>query len=248
LKARKTRRRKVLRAGLNVLMAVGGAVLDEEARAELIEWNKPNGQPIKLGIITLPSFYGEPDRNTNPNAKSTTRDVLALIKRLKQEGIQGLVMDLRRDGGGFLDEAVSLTGLFIKTGPVVQARSWNGEVAVSRDKDQKIEYRPVKIAPDDTDVVVRSLVKSSGGGEPVQVDYGMEKTDEGWKVYNVKLILLVHNAERKPLVQVLLVVPVRLLKTLKLTVLCSLKWMPLVLKVCNKHINKPKPILVNAHS
>jgi carboxyl-terminal processing protease len=113
---------------------------DEEARAELIEWNKPNGQPIKLGIITLPSFYGEPDRNTNPNAKSTTRDVLALIKRLKQEGIQGLVMDLRRDGGGFLDEAVSLTGLFIKTGPVVQARSWNGEVAVSRDKDQKIEY------------------------------------------------------------------------------------------------------------
>lgn len=62
-------------------------------------------------------------------------------------------------------------------------------------KDQKIEYRPVKIAPDDTDVVVRSLVKSSGGGEPVQVDYGMEKTDEGWKVYNVKIggISLVEN-------------------------------------------------------
>jgi carboxyl-terminal processing protease len=113
---------------------------DEEARAELIEWSKPNGQTVKLGMITLPSFYGEPDRNTNPNAKSTTRDVLALIKRLKQEGIQGLVMDLRRDGGGFLDEAVSLTGLFIRQGPVVQARSWNGEVAVSRDKDTKIEY------------------------------------------------------------------------------------------------------------
>ena len=62
-------------------------------------------------------------------------------------------------------------------------------------KDQKIEYRPVKIAPDDNDVVVRSLVKSSGGGDPVQVDYGMEKTDEGWKVYNVKIggISLVEN-------------------------------------------------------
>ena len=62
-------------------------------------------------------------------------------------------------------------------------------------KDQKIEYRPLKVAPDETDVLVRSLVKSSGGGEPVQVDYGMEKTDEGWKVYNVKIggISLVEN-------------------------------------------------------
>jgi phospholipid transport system substrate-binding protein len=62
-------------------------------------------------------------------------------------------------------------------------------------KDQKIEYRPLKLASDDTDVLVRSLVKSSGGGEPVQVDYGMEKTDDGWKVYNVKIggISLVEN-------------------------------------------------------
>lgn len=62
-------------------------------------------------------------------------------------------------------------------------------------KDQKIEYRPLKIAADDTDVLVRSLVKSSSGGEPVQVDYGMEKTDDGWKVYNVKIggISLVEN-------------------------------------------------------
>lgn len=54
-------------------------------------------------------------------------------------------------------------------------------------KDQKIEYRPLKLAPDDTDVLVRSLVRQSGGGEPVQVDYGMEKTDSGWQVYNVKI-------------------------------------------------------------
>lgn len=54
-------------------------------------------------------------------------------------------------------------------------------------KDQKIEYRPLKLAADDTDVLVRSLVRQSGGGEPVQVDYGMEKTATGWKVYNVKI-------------------------------------------------------------
>ncbi len=62
-------------------------------------------------------------------------------------------------------------------------------------KDQKIEYRPLKLAADDTDVLVRSLVRQSGGGEPVQVDYGMEKTDAGWKVYNVKIggISLVEN-------------------------------------------------------
>lgn len=54
-------------------------------------------------------------------------------------------------------------------------------------KDQKIEYRPLKLAADDTDVTVRSLVRQAGGGEPVQVDYGMEKTDTGWKVYNVKI-------------------------------------------------------------
>lgn len=54
-------------------------------------------------------------------------------------------------------------------------------------KDQKIEYRPLKLAADDADVLVRSLVRQSGGGEPVQVDYGMEKTDSGWKVYNVKI-------------------------------------------------------------
>lgn len=54
-------------------------------------------------------------------------------------------------------------------------------------KDQKIDYRPLKLAPGDNDVLVRSLVRQSGGGEPVQVDYGMEKLDGGWKVYNVKI-------------------------------------------------------------
>lgn len=54
-------------------------------------------------------------------------------------------------------------------------------------KDQVVEYRPLKLSPSDTDVTVRSLVKKPAGGEPVQIDYGMEKTGSGWKVYNVKV-------------------------------------------------------------
>ena len=74
------------------------------------------------------------------NAKSTTKDVLALLNRLKAEGIAGLVMDLRRNGGGSLEEAVNLTGLFIKKGPVVQSREANGKVHVTPDRDPAIQY------------------------------------------------------------------------------------------------------------
>jgi carboxyl-terminal processing protease len=113
---------------------------DSEAKGELIEWGKPGETPRKLGIVILPSFYGDMDRNGNPNAKSTTRDVLAIVERLKKEGAEGIVMDLRRNGGGFLDEAVNLTGLFIKKGPVVQVKSYNGEMNVLKDRNSDIAY------------------------------------------------------------------------------------------------------------
>jgi carboxyl-terminal processing protease len=113
---------------------------EQEARAELVERTMPDGSIQKLGWIVLPSFYADMERSGSPNAKSTTRDVLALVNRLKQEGINGLVMDLRRDGGGSLEEAVNLTGLFIKRGPVVQAKDANGLPHVSRDKDSSIAY------------------------------------------------------------------------------------------------------------
>ncbi|RYE39294.1 MAG: hypothetical protein EOP48_25960, partial [Sphingobacteriales bacterium] len=87
-----------------------------------------------LGWITLPSFYADMEHSGSPNAKSTTRDVLALLNRLKAEGITGLVMDLRRDGGGSLEEAVNLTGLFIKKGPVVQSKDSNGVMNGIRSK------------------------------------------------------------------------------------------------------------------
>jgi carboxyl-terminal processing protease len=72
--------------------------------------------------------------------KSTTRDVLALLKRLKKENIAGLVIDLRRNGGGSLEEALSLTGLFLKSGPIVQTKDYNGSIRVSANPDPGIAY------------------------------------------------------------------------------------------------------------
>ena len=108
---------------------------EQEAKAEIIERPGPDGNPIRLGWIVLPSFYADMEHSGAAGAKSTTKDVLALINRLKQESIQGLVMDLRRNGGGSLEEAVNLTGLFIKKGPVVQAKDSNGNIHVSKDRD-----------------------------------------------------------------------------------------------------------------
>ena len=73
-------------------------------------------------------------------AKSTTKDILVLLERLKKEHIEGLVMDLRRDGGGSLEEAVNLTGLFIKSGPVVIARDSNNRNSVLKDRDKSVSY------------------------------------------------------------------------------------------------------------
>jgi carboxyl-terminal processing protease len=112
---------------------------DQEAKAEIIERPTPAG-PMRLGWIILPSFYADMERAGVPNAKSTTKDVRALLERLKQENVQGIVMDLRRDGGGSLEEAVNLTGLFIKRGPVVQAKDANGQIYVSKDRDSSIMW------------------------------------------------------------------------------------------------------------
>jgi carboxyl-terminal processing protease len=113
---------------------------EQEAKAEIIERPDADGKVQKLGWIVLPSFYADMEHSGAAGAKSTTKDVLALINRLKTEGITGLVMDLRRNGGGSLEEAVNLTGLFIKKGPVVQAKDSNGTIHVSKDRDPSIAW------------------------------------------------------------------------------------------------------------
>src|SRR5947208_5803336 len=109
---------------------------DQEARADIIIKKDDEGRPVKLGWITLPSFYADMDHH----AKSTTKDVMVLLKRLKKENIAGLVVDLRRNGGGSLEEVISLTGLFLKSGPIVQTKGSNGNIVVSSDPDPGIAY------------------------------------------------------------------------------------------------------------
>jgi carboxyl-terminal processing protease len=109
---------------------------DQEARADIIIKKDETGAPVKLGWLTLPSFYADMDKHQ----KSTTRDVQALLKRLKKENIAGLIVDLRHNGGGSLEEAISLTGLFFKSGPVVQTKGSNGNIVVSSDRDSGVAY------------------------------------------------------------------------------------------------------------
>ena len=114
---------------------------EQSAKKDIIDINE-NNNFYKIGVITLPAFYidFEARQKGDPNYKSTTRDVRKLIKELKEEKVDGIIMDLRNNGGGALDEAVQLTGLFIKDGPVVQVKSADGKIDVDSDPDPGIVY------------------------------------------------------------------------------------------------------------
>jgi carboxyl-terminal processing protease len=101
-----------------------------------------NGKEIKIGIITVPSFYQDYDasRAGAKDYRSTTRDVQRLIGELRKDGAEVLIMDLRANGGGYLPEAESLTGLFIDRGPVVQLRDTTGHIEVDDDPNPAIFY------------------------------------------------------------------------------------------------------------
>jgi len=114
---------------------------DQQAKKDLINYQK-DGKALKLGVITLPSFYMDFDayQKGDPNYNSTTRDVQKLIKELQTEGIDGLVLDLRNNGGGSLAEAIDLTGIFIKNGPVVQVKNSANKIEVGADDDPSVVY------------------------------------------------------------------------------------------------------------
>lgn len=115
---------------------------DSEAKAKLIEMPNDRGVTNRIGVIDLPSFYATIDLpgSSNHSAKSTTTDVAKLLKKLVQEKVDGIVLDLRSNPGGSLEEAVKFTGLFIKEGPVVLARTPDGSVAVDADTDSSVQY------------------------------------------------------------------------------------------------------------
>ncbi|WP_267296861.1 carboxy terminal-processing peptidase [Parachryseolinea silvisoli] len=114
---------------------------DQQAKKSIIHYQK-DGKDMSLGVITLPSFYMdfEAYQKGDPNYTSTTRDVQRLIKELQAENISGLALDLRNNGGGSLTEAIDLTGLFIKNGPVVQVRNTVNKTEVMTDNNPAIGY------------------------------------------------------------------------------------------------------------
>ncbi|SFD78969.1 carboxy terminal-processing peptidase [Spirosoma endophyticum] len=114
---------------------------EQRAKKEVIEVSD-NGKPFKIGVINIPMFYRdfEGARKREEGFSSTTSDVKKFIDELKGEKVDGIVIDLRDNGGGSLTEAIDLTGLFIPNGPVVQVRESNGETEVYTDPDPSVTY------------------------------------------------------------------------------------------------------------
>jgi len=113
---------------------------DQAAKSSLLEIQN-NGKNFKIGVINIPKFYSDFEaQRTGEEGKSTTKDVRKLISELQQKNIDGLIIDLRNDGGGSLTEAVELTGLFIKDGPVVQVKNSSNNVEVNKDPDPSVVY------------------------------------------------------------------------------------------------------------
>ncbi|MEW4451698.1 carboxy terminal-processing peptidase [Bremerella sp. JC817] len=111
------------------------ALTDSEARGEVIDATTPDGRKMKIGWIDLPSFYldMEAARSQKPNVKRSTVDVARLLADFRIKGVEAVVLDLRRNGGGSLTEAIDLTGLFIDEGPVVQVKDAENNVHPYKD-------------------------------------------------------------------------------------------------------------------
>ncbi|OJT00041.1 carboxy terminal-processing peptidase [Marinobacter nauticus] len=114
---------------------------EQSASKDIIELNR-SGETYRVGVITIPTFYADFQamQAGDPNYKSTTRDVRRLLDNLKEQGVDGVVMDLRNNGGGALHEANDLVGLFIDKGPTVQIRNANNDVQILNDEDPSVAY------------------------------------------------------------------------------------------------------------
>ena len=110
---------------------------EQAAKSRIIDLPGEDGEVTKIGVIDLPVFYLDFNGRAQnlPDYRSSTRDVRRLIEEMQAEGIEGLVVDLRNNGGGSLLEATTLTGLFIDEGPVVQVRSSSGRISTEEDTD-----------------------------------------------------------------------------------------------------------------
>ncbi|MES2597841.1 MAG: carboxy terminal-processing peptidase [Verrucomicrobiota bacterium] len=128
------------------------------ANAELLVTPPEMGKPLKLGWINLSSFYADMEEGT----VSTTDDVQKLLARLMKEKIDGLVLDLRGNGGGSLEEAIRLTGLFVPAGPVVQAKDWQGRISFRECENEKAFYDgPMIVLTDKTSASASEILAAA---------------------------------------------------------------------------------------
>ena len=116
--------------------------LEQQAAKKSILSVKDGEAVRRIGVVSLPAFYQdfEARQKGEKNFKSATRDVARLLDELKKEKVDGILIDLRNNGGGSLTEAVELTGLFIDKGPVVQQRNAQGEIVVESDKQAGVAW------------------------------------------------------------------------------------------------------------
>lgn len=110
-------------------------VVLEETYAKSLVLN--NSSSVKAGYVFLPSFYADFE---NPNGRFSWKDVRSEIEKLKEEGVKGIIIDLRNNGGGSLDDVINIAGLFIDEGPVVQVKEKNKRARVMRDERFGIEW------------------------------------------------------------------------------------------------------------
>ena len=119
-------------------------LVDQRAKAFVVDRVGPDGHTNRIGIIDLPSFYASVNlgtANVGSNNASTSEDVVRLLRKLEKVGCEGIILDLRKNGGGSLEEAIRTTGLFIQEGPIVQVRNNSGEVLIESDPDPEIAYK-----------------------------------------------------------------------------------------------------------
>jgi carboxyl-terminal processing protease len=130
-------------ASREILIVRDKIKLEEQAAKYQIIEDDPALQGMKIAIIEIPAFYRDFRGASlgNSDFRSTTRDVREILGKLEKAQVDGIVIDLRNNGGGSLTEATELTGLFIEKGPVVQIRDYNGEVESEVDPDPQMVYR-----------------------------------------------------------------------------------------------------------
>jgi carboxyl-terminal processing protease len=113
---------------------------DQQAKMRIIDVPAPAGGRVRLAVLDLPSFYSDGGGRDSKPAGGAARDVAKLLEKARTESVQGIVLDLRHNGGGSLEEAIRLTGLFLASGPIVETRDPKNDIQVDNDPDPSVAY------------------------------------------------------------------------------------------------------------